>query len=512
MQAAGSIRNSARYGSDRSFLPGVVLMALAVTITLFAFLFSSGSFESYPFFFLVPWLLGLGIVMAIPLVYLYYQGRFTLVDPLVFGTLSYLFPAFVVGGLFFALGFSQPSFTSLIQDADYTLPLTVCLVALGYSGLALGYLLPVGTKLANLVVPRLPQADYSPESMIVPGVLLLLSGVLTSTLALIMGLFGYQKVAEINSYDGLINMTTLFWVQASFLLWSIIFRQKKWNFLVLPILVLLLVTSLTKFLYMGNRGNVIQLFVIITFAFILSGRKFSIKQGVLAGALLTFGITAGMIYGTTFRNVKGTEEMQSAEKYTENIFQALDEVGKTDVYDSLAFGAVNFTERVDVLSTLAVVVSNYEQLKPYEEAYGLDNNIWAETTTFIVPRIIWPDKPVISDPRKYSDLYFDFAGSSYAITPMGDLLRNYGMIGIPLGMFLIGLILRFIYRALVESQPGVLWRLTFYFMLVTSVSYEGFYGTIIPTFFKIAFISVIGILIVSLIAKRIDRAALADRT
>ena len=512
MQAAGYIRNSGSYGNDRSFVVGISLMALAVTITLFAFLFSSGSFESYPYLFLVPWLLGLGIVMAIPMVFLYYKGRFTLVDPLVFGTLSYFFPAFVVGGLFFATGLSQPSFTSFIQDAHYTLPLTVCLVALGFSGLAAGYLLPIGSKLGALLAPRLPAADYSPNALIFPGMLLLLSGVMNTGIALILGQFGYQKANEINSYDGLIHLTTLFWVQASFLLWSIIFRQKKWNILILPILFLLLATSLTKFLYMGNRGNVIQIFVVITFAFILSGRRFSIKQGVVAGTLLTLGLTIGMIYGTTFRHVKGTEESQSAEKYTENVFQAIDEVGKSDVYDSLAFGAVNFTERVDVLSTLAVVVSNYEQLKPYEEAYGLDDNIWAETTTFMIPRIIWPDKPVISDARKYSDLYFDFGGSSYAITPMGDLLRNYGIVGIPIGMFIIGIILRFIYRSLVENQPGVLWRLTLYFMLVTSVSYEGFYGTIIPLFVKIGLISVIGVVIVSLIAKKIDQAGLAART
>ena len=60
-----------------------------------------------------------------------------------------------------------------------------------------------------------------------------------------------------------------------------------------------------------------------------------------------------------------------------------------------------------MLSTLAVVVSNYEELAPYEELYGLSDNIWVDLTTFMIPRVIWPDKPVVADPRKYSDLYFD---------------------------------------------------------------------------------------------------------
>ena len=69
-------------------------------------------------------------------------------------------------------------------------------------------------------------------------------------------------------------------------------------------------------------------------------------------------------------------------------------------------------------------------------------------------------------------------------------------------MFILGLVMRIIYRALVEGQTPSIWRLTLYFMLLTSVSYEGFYGTIIPTLFKVGVTAVVGVLIVSLIAKR----------
>jgi len=422
MQAAGYIRNSVTAEKDRSIVPGLALMALAVIVSIFAVLLTSGSLESYPNLFLVPWLFGLALVMAAPMAWLYYQGRFTFVDPLVFATLSYFFPAFVVGGLFFATGLSQPSYATFIQDANYNLPLTVVLVGLGYGGLAVGYLLPIGKKPGEWVARILPLADYSPSSLIIPGILLLLSGVMNSIFALIIGRFGYQRTLDFNSYDGLVFFTTLFWAQASFLLWSILFRQKKWNVAMFAIILLFATTSLTKFLYSGSRGNIIQVFLIITFAFILSGRRFTVKQGTIAGILLMLGLIGGMIYGTTFRNVKGSEETLSAEQYTENVFQAVDQVGRSDVYDTLTFGAVNFAERIDVLSTLAVVVSSYEQLKPYEEAYGLSDNIWIEMSTFMIPRIVWNDKPVVSDARKYSDLYFSYGGASYAITPLGDLL------------------------------------------------------------------------------------------
>ena len=172
--------------------------------------------------------------------------------------------------------------------------------------------------------------------------------------------------------------------------------------------------------------------------------------------------------------------------------------------ESIAFGFSSLAERVDILTTFAVVVANHEQLKPYEEAYGLDNNIWVDSTTFFIPRVVWRDKPSASDPRKYSDLYFNYGENSFAITAVGDLLRNFGVPGVLIGMFVLGFLLRIIYRSLVEDQAFSFWRLTLYFMLMVSLSYEGFYGTIIPNFFKYGVIAILGVFLVEVSAKKVD--------
>ena len=87
---------------------------------------------------------------------------------------------------------------------------------------------------------------------------------------------------------------------------------------------------------------------------------------------------------------------------------------------------------------------------------------------------------------------------------MGDLLRNYGVIGVPIGMFLLGLLLRIIYRTFVEDQPAVLWRATLYFMLLMAVNYETFFAAIIPYLFKIGTTAVVGVVIVNLLARRLN--------
>lgn len=505
MQSAGRIYGDTRYSRERSITPPLVMMGVAVAIGMIWFILSGDVFSGYPNLFLVPWVAGLAVVLAAPSVYLYYKGRFSFADPLVFATWSYFFPAFVLGGLFFAVGWSQPEFISFVQDIEYTLPLTIALVSLGFAGLTLGYLLPIGERLGGMISRRLPAKNVGLRFYRAPGILLLTLGVINTAIAFALGVFGYQRQAEFSQYDGLIFMTTLFWMQGSFLLCLLIFKTRKPDIAFLPAIVLLVSTGVTRILFAGNRGTIVQIFAIVLLAFIMSGRAFKMKQAVISGALLVVFLIFGMIYGTTFRSIKGSESVDGIAVYTENVITTFSELERSNLTQSVEYGLSNLAGRVDIVTTLAVVVSNYEALKPYEEAYGLDNNIWIDSTTFFIPRFLWSDKPAASDPRRYSDLYFNFGESSFAITPIGDLLRNFGIIGIPIGMLILGIILRMIYRTLVERQAPVIWRLVLYFMLLMSVSYEGFFGTIIPHLFKVAFVAVIGILIVNLIATILSR-------
>lgn len=509
--AVSFVQSTGRFKPDSSIVPGVIVMALALFVGAFLILLNSDAVESYPYFFLLPWLFALAVILIIPSAVLYYQDKFSFANPIIFATWSYFFPAFVIGGFALAAGWSNPYFLLFIQDAQDNLPYTVVLIMLGFAALSVGYFLPIGARIGAFISGYLPNRDYKPSSYLIPGLLLLSLGIMNSILATALGIIGFQKVEEINSYDGLIFLTTLFWMQASFLLWYVIFRLKM-NPASVIIALTLIAAALSKALFAGNRGSVIQIFSIITLAYILAGRKFKFRQGLIAGTLLVVFMILGMIYGTTFRNVKGSESAQSLDLYTENVFNTFDQIGRNDNMGLLEFAFANMAERIDVLSTVAVVASNYEQLAPYEESYGLDDNIWKDTTTFFIPRVLWNDKPVASDPRRYSDLYFNYGESSFAITPIGDLLRNFGPIGVPIGMLILGIIMRMIYRALVEDQANIIWRSTLYFMLLTAVSYEGFYGSIIPYLFKVGFIAVVGVLLVNFFAHKITRNDIGSPT
>ena len=446
--------------------------------------------------YLLPWVGLTATVIGAPLIYLYYKKQFSFFHPLVYAAWSYFVPAFVVGGLILSFGLSHPYFLYYIENPEYDLPLTFVYISLGYAGLTAGFFLPFARRFGNWISARVPNLDWSPNSVLLPGVLLLLLGSLNTGIAFASGILGYQKVSEIGAYDGLIYLLSLFLMEAGFLLWFSIFRTPRLNISHFFIIGLLIFTTLSRAAFAGNRSSLVHSVIFVIAAFVLSGRQIKFKHGIIASVLLITVLFIGMIYGTTFRNLKQSEAQISFSQYIDFIPQTFDAVSRQDTGTVLQQGFNSLAERLENVSSVAVVVSNYEKLRPYEESYGLDNNILKDSITFLIPRPLWKDKPVASEPRKYGELYFDYGENSFTITPMGDLLRNFGPVGIPFGMMLLGLILRVIYAALIENQIVTAWRATLFFMLLFTVSYESFYGIIIPYLVRVGLISIVGILIV----------------
>ena len=491
------VGNQIHIEKDRKLLiPVAGLLLLSIIGVLVLYIISSDDINPFREMYLLPWVFATGLVIASPSVYLFYKGKFDFFHPLVFAAWSYFFPAFFVGGLILASGVSEPYFLAFIDDQKYNLPLTLVYVMLGYGGLILGFYLPFGRFVGSKIENWLPKWKWDNFQLLIPGVILLALGLVNTIFAFINGILGFQKVEEIGAYDGIIFLLTLFWLEASFLLWLCVFRSERLNVNQYIIIGLLIFTSLLKAAFQGNRGSLVQIFMLIAFAFAMSGRKIKIQHRVYAVVIITLALIFGMIYGTTFRNIKQTESQVSMDEYAEYILKTFDRVGEQDISVTLEKGFSALAERVEAVSSLAVVVANYEKLKPYEESYGLDNNIYKDSVTFFIPRVIWADKPVASEPRKYGELYFDYGENSFTITPMGDLLRNFGPIGVPIGMILLGILIRMLYAALVEKQDFAYWRIVLFYMLFTSISYESFYGSIVPYMIKVGVVSVIGILII----------------
>lgn len=476
------------------------LMGIAV-LASFLYLIFDGNFSiSFPDAFILPWLLLPLIAIIAPWLYLIYIKKFSLFNPLVFAGWTYFLPAFIGGGVILAAGWSQPYFLVFIQNPRYDIPLALGYVAIGYLGLSIGFFLPYGEKLGGIISKKLPEWDWSPNQLVLPALVLLILGFSLNLSALIGGVLGFQRLEQIGTFDALQYFLTLVIVEANFLVWMVIFRNSKLDIRLGILLALVIALIPVRMVILGSRSSLLNAVIMIAMAFMFSGRKLKIQHGVVLSVVLILALMGGIIYGTTFRYTKGSQENVSLEEYLDSASKTFDKLGSQNFDKTLGDGFYALAERIDGISSLAVVVSNHEKLAPYEAAYGLENNIWNYTWTAFIPRFIWDDKPIISDAHGYGELYFNYGDNAFAMTVIGDLLRNFGPVGIPLGMIVLGFFLRVLYASFIENQSTTIWRTTVYFMFLTIISYEGFYGTILPLVLRVGVISILSLLVIRMLA------------
>ena len=497
-----------RAGSRRGLFYAIATVWGLVAICLGLVMISElGSNDGSSKIYLLPWCIATGAVIALPSIYLIYRGQFHPFHPLVFPAWSFFFPGFFIGGLVVALGGAQPYLLSLIQDEDHNLPLTFAFVILGFGGLTAGFAVPYARKLGRWISGWLPKWEIPTSRIAFSGIVLMIVGLMNTLAAFALGILGFQRVEEIGTFDGIIYLLSLFHIEATFLLWLYVFRNKRFGIWQLLIVGLLLVTAFTKSAFQGNRAGLVYIFVLIAFAYTFSGKALKAKHYAIGGIVVMIAVIFGIIYGTTFRNVKGSEEQMSLDQYVTLVPATWNKLVEQDPGTTLVNGFSTLSERLDSISPLAVVVSNYEALAPYEEAWGINDNIYVDTVIFFIPRVVWPDKPVSIDASKYGDLYFNFAENSFTLTPMGDLLRNFGPIGVPIGMFILGMIIRTLYASLIEGQDFSYWRVTLFYMMFSTISFEGTFGLIIPILFKVGVASFFGLLIVRFCAGSLKKFA-----
>lgn len=461
-------------------------------------------------FYLLPWSFLAGICVLSPSAYLLYKGKFDLFHPLVYAAWSYIFPAFVIGGVLISFGWVNPYLLSFINDPEYNLPLTLIYISIGFLGLTFGFFLPIGKFVSDIVEPRLPKWPWKPEQVWLPGIMLLLMGVAFNALGFIQGLVGYQRNIEVNIFDGLLFFLLSVLAEGTVLLWLAVFSTKDRGPIFYIVILVLLIFLPLRMAVLGSRSSLVLGLLPIAFAFLSSGRKLRPKVAAVFAIIGLLAVVIGATYGTTFRNIKGSEARMSAGDYFGQVVATVEYLSSEDPMIVFEQSTEALAARVENLSSVGVVVANYEELAPYEASYGIENNILNDLYTSFIPRFVWKEKPPTSDARAYSDLYFNFGENSFAISPFGDLLRNFGPIGVPLGMMVLGIYLRFIYSMFIDTPNPAMWKKVAYFSLMTIVSYEAFYGTIFPSVVRLIFVLAVSLSLVNLFARRsahLSRAA-----
>ena len=438
---------------------------------------------------LVPWIGLLAATVLAPLGYAWVRGRFDALHPITFAALVYFLPDFVIGGLVLAAGRSRPYYLALIEAPDYSLPLTAAYLALGFASLALGCAAWPGRHLGGALGARLPTLDWPPEELFAPATALLLAGSCFYYLAFASGLVGYQAGGPSGPWAATWYFASLSLPLGAFLVWAAAFSTPRGGRARHAAFAVFGVALLARLLLSGSRATLLHAVIAAGFAYVATRRPVTLGGLARFAAAAAASVVLGMAYGSTFRAVKGSEARVSLGTQAAHAVTAVREVAARPASAQVAFVSERLGERLDQLSSVAVVVSNADRLRSEERRLGLDGNILRAARSSLVPRVLWPDKPAVSPPRAYAALYFQYGGNSFALSPVSDLLRNFGPWGIVGGMAVLGLVLRILYGALrgEEGHPS-LGRAGLYYLLLSQVNYEDTYAVVLPTLVRVAFV------------------------
>lgn len=481
---------------------------------------------------LVPYILLLAGSIGFAWLWLARRGRFSLLNPLVHVGWTYLFPILVGGSmLYVAVGISDTP-EHLIRRPAIDYRLTLVYLAIGVAALALG-LFAAPFRLAGMGLGRiLPSGLWSLRETEAAGLILLLVGTAIQYVNFQSGLIGYQRGAA-GPFTALFYYLGLTFQMGLFLLWFALFsapnvRSRQVGLGLLSLLAMTMVAMLA-----GSRGLLVSCWIVMVLACAAACPRPSLRQiGFLAVAGL-LALVLGFTLGTLFRQIKsGTIEVQEASRPVPRpvapetaappvtrpgsapagpppqtsqdvarfgqrsltLAEQADTVGRAVAAAGSGHGVPlvvrAFAARTNVLTQITVLVSQRDALLQSMPA-SLRSSIFIGIATSLVPRALWPDKPIIGDAASHARLFFQFENNSFAVTPVGDLILNFGPAGIVPGMLCLGALFAVLYGCLVEAMPGSAVRSATMVVLLTQFSMEGFFATIVPSLLRAGLVAVI---------------------
>jgi hypothetical protein len=133
----------------------------------------------------------------------------------------------------------------------------------------------------------------------------------------------------------------------------------------------------------------------------------------------------------------------------------------TITYDALDKGGFDFTtdavetsqQRTSYLGTFAYVVSLTPSRVPYWEGETYVPLLWK-----FVPRLLAPDKPILGLGQEFGHRYRLISSgdknTSVNLAQVVEMYVNFGPLGVCVGMFLLGLIYRLLYRLINHNEGG----------------------------------------------------------
>lgn len=255
----------------------------------------------------------------------------------------------------------------------------------------------------------------------------------------------------------------------------------------------------------GMKGHIIAPLILITVVYFYSKKLLPWKIILTALLIIPLIIPIHDVYRETLHRRKITRDVRT-------LLVDLNKASKTALKKKEISSIFNetykfFIMRYSFLESIAIVIRD----RPYIGSLGSRNLYYQLPLLIFIPRAIWPNKPTLSLGKEFAIKYLGFPSdtrTSEAITTIGDLYINFGILGVFFGAFILGLIYRFFYSWFMHkfSKPAIF----VYSILFMSIIYPGFEATL-PMTLTVLFKRFIILLILASIAYKVKPSSLLKR-
>jgi hypothetical protein len=201
----------------------------------------------------------------------------------------------------------------------------------------------------------------------------------------------------------------------------------------------------------GGKQN----FIIAVLAVVIpmSAARHKIPKTLVIAAILIFMFVA-IPFNTAYRNA---EHSSSATLTTSEVLSQAPEIFRQtisthSIATALPSSVPLLLQRIREIDSPAIIV----QRTPGQIPFNSPTHLIEAPLIEIVPRAVWPGKPILATGYQFSQQYFDLPSglTSSAITPVGDLYTYGGWPPVIVGMFLLGCVVRLLDDALdVRTNP-----------------------------------------------------------
>jgi hypothetical protein len=317
------------------------------------------------------------------------------------------------------------------------------LVAVGMTLWAFGYLVGPGRPALRLgsKVSAALSSRFAPEirSPLAPWILYAVGTAARIATVITTGLFGYvgdvqSAVTTASGYKQLLSILSLCASLAVAAAALQVYRERIPGARVT--LAILFVAEIAVGAASGNKQDFIITILSLAIPFTVARRR--LHKGLLAFTVVAFLLIIvpfNQAYRSAARNTSGTLSTGQALEAVPGILGQTVRTG--NVSEVLSSSAALIATRIREIDNPAIIV----QRTPGEIGFLSPVQLVDGPLVNLVPRALWPGKPILDSGYQFSQQYYDLPSNLYtssAITPVGDLYRHGGWIPVIVGMFFLG--------------------------------------------------------------------------